>query len=456
MSAQSLRQAAIEWLDCMKGRVQAAERFERSGRVIEVAGVSVNAIGPPAEVGELCLIHRASDNTIPAQVAGFARGTLVLLPLGRAERIYPGARVTATGHGPRVPVGEGLLGRVIDAMGAALDGGGPPRASGYRSTVAPPPGPLERSRIEEPLHVGVRAIDGLLAIAKGQRVGIFAGSGVGKSSLLGMMARHSNAEVNVIALIGERGREVGEFIHRRLGADLKRSVVVVATSDQPPMLRLQAGLAATAIAEHFRDEGRHVLLMMDSLTRLARAQREIGVAAGEPPASQGYPPSAFALLPELLERAGPGASGTITGLYTVLVERDDMQDVVADIARATLDGHIVLSRELAQANHYPAIDILSSVSRLMRQVAPAEAVRAAASFRDLYATYHDARDLLAVGAYRPGGNATLDRAVALMPAMKAFLRQGSDEEAVPRSTTDRLVALMTDEGSDAASSENPT
>ena len=444
MSAASPTQMsqAREWAAGIATRLAEAPTLQRTGQVTRAAGIALEALGPAARVGEVCLVARDGEPPLPALVAGFGAGTVVLLPLGRADGIQPGARVTATGHAPRVPVGASLLGRVVDALGQPLDGLGPCIGEAHRPTSAAPPPPLERQRVNEPLHVGVRAIDGLLTCAKGQRIGVFAGSGVGKSSLLGTIARRSSADVNVIALIGERGREVGDFLDKHLHEALGRSVVVVATSDQPPMIRLQAGLAATSIAEHFRDQGRHVLLMMDSLTRLARAQREIGIAVGEPLAAGGYPPSLFALLPELLERAGPGSTGTITGMYTVLVERDDMQDVVADAARATLDGHIVLSRELAHANQYPAIDILASVSRLMEDVVTPDHRAAAAQFRDLMAAHADARDILAVGGYRPGGSPTLDRAVTLMPAMREFLRQGRDELAEPAMTRTRLTRMM--------------
>jgi flagellum-specific ATP synthase len=345
-----------------------------------------------------------------------------------------------------VPVGDALLGRVIDGFGRPIDGGPPLVAPAAQPIHQAPPPVLARDRITESLETGIRAIDALLPVGRGQRVGIFAGSGVGKSVLLGMLASHARADVNVIGLIGERGREVREFIERELGPDgLARSVVVVATSNEPALLRRQAAFVATAVAEFFRDQGRAVLLMMDSVTRFAMAQREIGLAAGEPPATRGYPPSVFAVLPRLLERAGTTAHrGSITGLYTVLVEADDLNDPVGDTVRAILDGHVVLARALASANHFPAIDVLASVSRLAEDLTTTEQARAAAAVRDCLATYRDARDLVAVGAYARGSDPRIDRALAALDGITAFLRQGRNEATPLAETVRRLVGLVPD------------
>jgi flagellum-specific ATP synthase len=430
-------------LEGMYARVAGADLTRPLGRVAERVGLAAEVTGLRAPVGELCEIGDGPER-VPAEVVGFRGDRLLLMPLAEATGVRPRAPVRATGRRPRVPVGPALLGRVIDAQGRPLDGRGPIAATAARALQQPPPPVLTRRRIAEPLETGIRALDGLLPLGRGQRVGIFAGSGVGKSVLLGMLTGHAAADVNVVGLIGERGREVREFIERDLGAAaLARSIVVVATSDEAPLVRRQAAFAATAVAEHFRDTGAQVLLLMDSVTRFAMAQREIGLAAGEPPATRGYPPSVFALLPRLLERAGTTPhAGSITGVYTVLVEGDDLNDPVGDAVRSILDGHVVLSRELAAANHFPAIDVLASTSRLALELSTPEQARAAAAVRDGLATYRDARDLVAVGAYVAGSDPRIDRALALRGPVTQFLRQDRGERTLLAETRRRLAALV--------------
>lgn len=422
------------------------------GAVTRMTGLTIESRGPLCTVGELCRIYplgvRDSSGQkqrlpIRAEVVGFSDGAIQLMPLGDVAGIGPGSRVEAYGERLQAVVGDGVLGRVLDGLGRPLDGRPPPTGQ-YVPVDNRPPGALQRQRINEPLSLGVRAIDSLLTCGKGQRLGIFAGSGVGKSSLLAMMARNTSADVTCIGLIGERGREVREFIERDLGPEgLKRSVVVVATSDEPPVVRLKAALLVTAIAEHFRDEGKDVLLLMDSVTRAAMAQREIGLAIGEPPASRGYTPSVFAMLAQLLERSGPGAKGTVTGLYTVLVEGDDLSEPVTDTVRSILDGHIVLSRELAERNQYPAIDVLASVSRLMYELSTPEQRDAAANVRDILSTYSSAEDLVNIGAYASGANPRIDRALERIDDVFAFLRQEMDESAGADESVHRLVEEFT-------------
>lgn len=375
-------------------------------------------------------------------MVGFRNGHTLLLPLGGMTGIQPGCPVTATGRPVSVPVGEGLLGRVLDAFGRPLDGRGPLRETAPRDVEQAPPPALQRRRVIEPLHFGIRALDCLLTCGRGQRVGIFSGAGVGKSSLLGMMARHHRADMAVVALIGERGREVRDFLEVNLAGGLSRTVVVVATSDAPALVRITAGLTATTMAEYFRDQGQDVLLIMDSLTRLARAQREVGLAVGETPTSRGYPPSMYEFLSRLLERAGSGSRGSITGIYSVLVEGDDIHEPVADAVSAVLDGHIQLSRDLANQGHYPAVDIGRSVSRLMPRLVDSDWMRAAGTFRELMAAHRDVDDLIAVGAYRPGAHPRADLAVRQWPQMMEFLRQGWDEVADPALSRARLLELM--------------
>ncbi|MGI6693327.1 MAG: flagellar protein export ATPase FliI [Limnochordia bacterium] len=414
-----------------------------SGRVSQIVGLTIESIGPTTNIGDLCLIQPRKGRGIPAEVVGFRDQKVLLMPLSDLTGVGPGSLVTATGSPLMVPVGEALLGRILDGLGQPLDHKGYVPVTKYRSVQGSIPQPLERQRIKDHLSVGVRAIDGVLTCGRGQRIGVFAGSGVGKSTLLGMMARHTEADVNVIALIGERGREVREFIERDLGPDgLARSVVVVATSDQPALVRIKGAMVATTIAEYFRDLGRDVLFVMDSVTRLALAQREVGLAIGEPPATRGYTPSVFALMPKLLERTGPGPTGTITAFYTVLVEGDDMNEPIADTVRGILDGHIVLNRALAERNHYPAIDVLASISRLMVEVTSQEHQELAAKLRAALAAYAEAEDLINIGAYAHGSNPEIDEAIRLYPGITAFLRQGIDERSGFSDTLDLLKTVF--------------
>ena len=425
-------------------QARTASRFRRVGTVVEVSGLTIVARGPVAKIGELCALQPDDDNDpIYAQVVAFRENRTILLSLGSLQGVEPGCHVIGTGRQLQIGTGPQMLGRVIDCFGRPLDDKGPIPVQSHRSLENAPPPPLKRRRITEPLWVGVRAIDGLLTCCQGQRLGIFSGAGVGKSMLLGMIARNSSADVNIIALVGERGREVLDFLERDLGEGIAKSVVVVTTSDQPPLLQVHTGLAATAIAEYFRDQGANVLLLMDSLTRLARAQREVGLAAGEIPTTGGYPPSLYTMLPKLLERAGATQQGTITGLYTVLVEQDDIYDPVGDAASAILDGHIVLSRQLAVAGHYPAIDITRSVSRLMNDVVTPDHRRAAVQFRSLVAAHNEVQDLIEVGAYTRGSDPRVDRALELRTEMNRFLQQPPEEYTAPEHTRRWLQRLMT-------------
>jgi flagellum-specific ATP synthase len=399
------------------------------GLVERVTGLVVESRGPRGSLGDACLIERDEDaGAIEAELIGFRRGSTLLMPLGDLTGVRPGDRVRLSPRPPDVPTGELLLGRVIDALGRPLDGRGPLAADGRAPLLRSAPPALDRPRIDRILATGVRSIDALLTCGCGQRLGIFAGAGVGKSILLGMIARHSSADVNVIGLIGERGREVREFIERDLGPEgLARSVVVVVTGDQAPLLKRRGVQMATALAESFRDRGRDVLLLVDSLTRVAMAQREIGLSAGEPPTSKGYTPSVFTLLPGLLERAGRSGTGSITAFYTVLVDGDDLSDPVPDAARSILDGHIVLSRKLADRGHYPAVDPLASVSRVMSDLAGAEHRRAASRLGAWLAAYDEAEDLVQIGAYAKGSDAMVDEALSRLPAIRAFMQQGKED-----------------------------
>ncbi len=423
--------------------VRRANAVRLNGRLTRVVGVLVESAGPAAHIGEICEIHYSrNDPPMLAEVVGFREDRVLLMPYGEIARLARHAEVVATGRSLCVPASEALLGRVLDGLGRPLDGGPPVEADELLPVLREPPHPLLRERIREPLSLGVRSIDGLITCGTGQRVGVFAGSGVGKSTLLGMIARNTEADVNVIGLIGERGREVRDFIERDLGEEgLRRSVVVVATSDQVSVQRLRGAQVATAIAEYFRDRGRRVLLMLDSVTRIAWAQREIGLAAGEPPTTRGYTPSVFAMLPKLLERAGMSDRGSITGLYTVLVDGDDMNEPVADAVRAILDGHIVLSRALAHQNHYPAVDVLASVSRVMPEITAASHRSAAGHLRRLLAAYRDSEDLINIGAYVQGSNPLIDEAIALLPDIRSFLQQEVDERCEFTETVSRLVSL---------------
>jgi flagellum-specific ATP synthase len=380
-------------------------------------------------LGDVCEIRSPrTGDAWPAEVVGFRDNRVLLMPLSRLDGLQPGCEVVALHRAAQAPAGVNLVGRILDGMGEPIDGHGPLLNTSETPLRQTPPHPLRRRRVEEPMGTGVKAIDAFVPLARGQRLGIFAGSGVGKSTLLGMIARTAEAEVNVIALVGERGRELREFIERDLGEEgLKRSVVVVATSDQPALVRLRAALLATAIAESFRDAGKDVLLMMDSVTRFAMAQREVGLAAGEPPTTRGYPPSVFAMLPQLLERTGMGETGSITALYTVLVEGGDFDEPISDAVRGILDGHMVLSRSLAAANHYPAIDVLESISRLQTAICTPPQLRLLARARDLLALYRRHEEVIAIGAYVRGSQPAVDQAIDKHPALIAFLRQGMEE-----------------------------
>ncbi len=399
------------------------------GKVSNLVGISIESIGPFSRIGDVCRIQNDEGKKVLAEVVGFKDKKTLIMPFQDTKGISPGYRITNLGHKMEVPVGDELLGRTLSGDGFPIDGMGDLRTLLKYPVDNNPPSAYDRQRITEPITTGVRAIDGCLTVGKGQRIGIFSGSGVGKSTLMGMIARNTNADVNVIALIGERGREVREFIERDLGEEgLKRSVVVVVTGNEPPMLRIRGAYVATAIAEYFRDQGKDVMFMMDSVTRFAMAQREVGLAVGEPPATKGYPPSVFSVLPRLLERTGASDKGTITAFYTVLVEGDDVNEPISDAVRGILDGHIVLSRAMAAQNHYPSIDILASVSRLMVEVADQEHKDLVNLLRECLAYYKDAEDLINIGAYVRGANPKVDYAVAHIEAINTFLRQGIFEK----------------------------
>lgn len=422
--------------------VERAEPWRWTGRVVEIVGLLIESEGPAAALGDFCEIHCADGRRVRTQVVGFRNGRVLSMPFEETSGIELGDLVVARREDARVEVGPHLLGRVLDGFGNPIDEGPPLEAETAYELFRPPPGPLEREHIVEPLVTGIRAIDSLLPCGKGQRVGIFGGSGVGKSTLLGAMSRHNFADLSVIALIGERNREVREFLDRELGPEgRKRSVVVVATSDRPAPLRVRACWVALAVAEYFRDQGADVLLVMDSVTRLAMAQREIGLATGEPPSQKGYTPSVFNLLPRIFERAGNFRRGSITGFFTVLVEGDDMNEPIADAVRATLDGHIVLARHLAAVGHYPAIDVLSSVSRLAPQVTDRQQWEAARKLREALATYQQSEDLIQLGAYAAGTNPRLDAAIRARPQLLEFLRQEATGKSAPEETRMRLQAL---------------
>jgi len=398
------------------------------GRVTQVVGLVVEANGPNARVGDLCTIETGGPEPIRAEVVGFRGDRVLLMPLGELSGVRAGCIVRGSGRCLQVPTGDSLLGRTLNGLGEPMDGLGPLHATGVYPVYGTPPNAMERTMIQHPLPTGVRAIDLSLTIAEGQRMGIFSGSGVGKSTLLGMIARNAESDVNVIALVGERGREVREFIQQDLGEEgLKRSVIVCATSEQPALVRIKAALTATAIAESFRDQGKRVLLMMDSVTRFCMAQREVGLAIGEPPSTRGYTPSVFAMLPKLMERAGNGKVGSITGLYTILVEGDDQNEPIADASRSILDGHIVLSRKLNSKGHYPPIDVLQSLSRVMPMIVTEKHADLARDLRELIAAYSDIEDLVSIGAYKPGSKPIADRALAKWDAINGFLRQKKSE-----------------------------
>ncbi len=431
-----------DWISSRIARLESLSPYRATGTVTQVVGLLIESEGPAVSVGDFCRIETGGGRGLRCQVVGFRNGRVLSMALEELQGVELGQAIVARREAAKVPVSEALLGRVIDGFGQPLDGQGPVPATRYYDLYRPPPGPLEREPISEPLATGIRVIDGLLTCGKGQRIGIFGGSGVGKSTLLGAMSRNSFAGVNVIALIGERNREVRAFLEDDLGPEgLRKSVLVVATSDQPALVRVRATFLALAVAEFFRDLGRDVLLSMDSVTRFAMAQREIGLSAGEPPSQKGYPPSVFHLLPKVFERAGRFPRGSITGFFSVLVEGDDMNDPIADAVRGLLDGHIVLSRELAAANHYPAIDVLESVSRLANAISVPEHRRAAAQLRDCLAAYRRAEDLINLGAYAAGSNPRVDVAIRCRDAIQAFLRQDVAEKQPLESTVEQLRSL---------------
>ncbi|MGB4752309.1 MAG: flagellar protein export ATPase FliI [Fervidobacterium sp.] len=431
----------LKLLDSVEEKLKKMNPYDYIGEVQKIIGLTIESKGPDAALGELCKIIVGEKKSL-AEVVGFKEEFSILMPLEDVTGLKKGCEVIKTGRTVSIPVGEEIKGRVIDALGRPIDG---KRLSlkEYRPIVSEAPNPLIRNRILEPLPMGVRSIDGFLTIGKGQRIGIFAGSGVGKSTLLGMIARNTTADINVIGLIGERGREVREFLEKDLGeAGLRRSVVVVSTSDQPALLRIKALLTATTFAEYFRDQGYNVMLMVDSLTRWAMAQREVGLAIGEPPTTRGYPPSVFAQLPKILERAGNSDKGSITGIYTVLVEADDFNEPISDTVRGIVDGHIMLSRRLAESNHFPAIDVLMSISRLMTDIVKPEHMQAARALRDMMATYNDAKDLIDVGAYKKGTNPKIDKSIQLIDEINAFLRQGIREKMSFDDTVEYLLSIF--------------
>lgn len=415
--------------------------LEYGGSVTKIVGLTVEANGPAAQIGDVCNIYNfKKDNYVQGEVVGFRENRVILMPFGSLTGVGPGSRVVSTNSSLKVPVGRNFIGKVLDGLGRPFDGSPLPEPDAYYPVDNDPPNPMLRDRIHDALPLGIKAIDGMLTMGRGQRLGIFAGSGVGKSTMLGMIARNASADINVIALVGERGREVKDFIERDLGEEgLKRSILVIATSDQSALMRLKCAMVATSTAEYFRDQGFKVLLMMDSLTRFAMAQREIGMSTGEPPVSRGYPPSVYTVLPRLLERSGNSDVGSITALYTVLVEGDDMNEPISDTVRGILDGHIILSRKIANSNHYPPIDILGSVSRVMPDIITSEHLSSVGFVKNKMAVYQEAQDLINIGAYQNGANPEIDAAVHLYPAIQGFLRQGVNEDY----SFDQVVQMMT-------------
>lgn len=403
--------------------------YKSYGKVIQVIGLMIESLGPRAHIGEVCYIHTANEQKpVLAEVVGFKEDKIILMPYTEVNEIAPGCLVESTGKPLTIRVGRSLLGHVIDPLGNSLDDTTLPNGLHDYVTDQIPPNPMLRSPINEPIQTGVKSIDSLLTVGKGQRIGLFAGSGVGKSTLLGMIARNSNADINVIALIGERGREVREFLEKELGENgLEKSIVVVATSDQPALMRIKGAYTATAISEYFRNLGLNVNLLMDSITRVAMAQREVGLATGEPPTTKGYTPSVFNILPKLLERTGTGENGTITAFYTVLVDGDDMNDPIADAVRGILDGHFILDRKLAERGHFPAINVLKSISRVMNQIVDPKHIKTAQQMRSLLATFEENRELIQIGAYKTGTNRDIDQAILMQPKIEAFLKQGIND-----------------------------
>ncbi len=441
MAASETESCSIDF-ESLHSTVQRLELLDRQGLVVNATGLTIESTGPAVGLGELCEIHIRHGRSVLAEVVGFRNDHLILLPLEHIEGIFPGDSVSAAVTERHITVGDEILGRVLNGLGEPIDEKGPLKGTEQKALVAKSPSPLSREIIKKPLALGIRSLDGLLTCGQGQRIGIFSGSGVGKSVLLGDIANSNDAAINVVALIGERGREVREFLEDNLGADgLKRSVVVVATSDSPPIQRVKAAFVAVTIAEYFRDKGKNVLFMMDSLTRFAQAQREIGLAAGEPPAAKGYCPSVFSMMPRLVERLGRSEQGSITGILTVLVENDDLADPVADSARSLLDGHIILSRKLAERGHFPAVDILQSVSRLMPMVTSQEHEQAARKLKEIYAIYADAEDLINIGAFSPGSNRRIDGAITLMDKIREFLIQPVRQKTKLDQTIEQLTAI---------------
>ncbi len=430
-------------VDDYKQIIQTTNAIKEIGKVVEIIGLIIEADGPQSSIGDLCYIYNnLNEEPIWAEVVGFRLGKILLMPLGSMEGLQPGAIVVNTGSAMKIKVGEQLLGRVLDGLGRPIDNLGEINSQTLQSTHADAINPLKRRRIQEPLALGIKSVDGFITVGKGQRLGIFAGSGVGKSTTLAMMAKNTSADMNVIALIGERGREVREFIEKTLGTEgMKRTVVVAATSEQPSLVKIKAAHVATAIAEYFRDTGRDVLFMLDSITRISMAQREVGLAIGEPPATRGYTPSVFSSMPKLLERSGTSEKGSITGFYTVLVEADDMNDPIADAARSILDGHIMLSRDLAHKNHYPAIDVLQSISRVMPDVTTAEHRNAAGKIRNLLAVFKKNEDLINIGAYVKGSDPKCDEAIKMMDQINGFLKQEVEQKFNYDETIQQLINL---------------
>ena len=434
------------------GKIDSVRLVKQSGTVCRVAGLVIESRGPAVPIGSLCRVEGTNGgHDMLAEVVGFKENIIYLMPLGDIQGVNPGSIVTSTGERLRVPVGEDLLDRVVNGLGQVIDNKGPLLTTSFRPLHAEPPPSLKRRTIKEPLYTGIKAIDTLCTCGKGQRIGIFSGSGVGKSVLMGMISRGTSADVTVIGLIGERSREVKEFIINDLGEEgLKKSVVVAVTSDEPALIRLKGIQTATSIAEYYRDQGKDVLLLVDSLPRVAMAQREIGLAVGEPPATKGYPPSVFAMMPRLLERSGPGAVGSITGLYTVLVEGDDFNEPISDTVRSVIDGHIVLSRRLASRNHFPAIDVLESISRLMLKVITDDHKHIAGEIKELMSIYREAEDLINIGAYVKGSSEKIDRAISRIDEINRFLKQGIDERTNPIEAIRALPGLIGAEAKHAA------
>ncbi|WP_425456744.1 flagellar protein export ATPase FliI [Aliikangiella coralliicola] len=433
------------YLKQFKPLIQEQSSIVVEGRLTRMVGMTLEAVGCSVNIGERCHVETINGKLEEAEVVGFAQDKIYLMPIGSIHGLGPGARVIPTHKAAEIPVGDALLGRVLDGQGHPIDGLGPIQCHQARPLAAEPINPLERKPVTESLDVGVRSINSVLTVGRGQRMGLLAGSGVGKSVLLGMMTRFTDADVIVVGLIGERGREVKEFIEQILGTEgIRRSVVVAVPADNSPLMRLQGAMSATTIAEYFRDQGKDVLLLMDSLTRFCQAQREVALAIGEPPATKGYPPSVFAMLPQLVERAGNGdeGKGSITGFYTVLAEGDDQQDPIVDASRAILDGHVVLSRELADSGHYPAIDIEGSVSRVINQITTQEHRDAISQLKFLYSTYQQNKDLISVGAYQKGSDPLIDEAIEMMPEIRAFLCQKINEEVHIQASVEELQQMM--------------